>query len=233
MYSSPTPHKVERHGLIIPHAEAFVDPADGVEKYYVGRRNVHHLEASIIDQIAGSHFAKPDVLIAITRGGEFPFYTLSEVFPHALHGHLPIKRYKNAVEGHNAYVGNINWAPSTDGTVRPPETASTVLLGSVARVLVIEEIYDTGKSHGLFMAVVRKALPSICSNQVFQIKTAAFFRKASSVAKPDFCAIEVPNNPETGKSPWIVFHWEVNHLCAIALCKSQKLGYELPAIYFI
>lgn len=124
--------------------------------------------------------AVPDTVVALTRGGWVPARMLAD--------RLGLKRLLALRAQH--------WGV----TARPDGKAEITegLVHSVAgqRILVLDDITDTGESLALAVEHVRGAGPA-------RVQSAACLHIAHSKFRPDFFAEEIPR----GSWAWIVFPW--------------------------
>lgn len=135
------------------------------------------LRNTLSRQINESGF-KPDILIAISRGGLVPARILSDSL------NVPL-----------LYTIRISFYSSVGARKENPEVTQPLSVDiSGKKVLVIDDISDSGKSLVLAKEYLSKLNPA-------EIKTATIHLKHESIFKPDyFC-----KTTET----WIVYPWEI------------------------
>jgi xanthine phosphoribosyltransferase len=122
----------------------------------------------------------PDIIVGIARGG----VTLA----HALSAHLDIRNLQTLrVE---SYDGQ---------SQRQSVTISGECdFGHAGRVLIVDDIVDSGKTLNALLEQLRTRYPAI------EFKTASIFTKATACIQPDFSLHEADQ--------WINFFWEVDFL---------------------
>jgi hypoxanthine phosphoribosyltransferase len=125
----------------------------------------------------GAENFHPDVVVGVVRGGLIPARILVDLLEAPQFGILQIEHYMG--------IG----AASDMPTLKQP--ISVPVLGR--KVLVVDDIADTGKSLRLVIAHLKQ-------QGVKQTKTATLYYKPCSVLVPDFYARQTHN--------WVVFPWE-------------------------
>jgi hypoxanthine phosphoribosyltransferase len=121
---------------------------------------------------------KPDLIIAVARGGVIPSRILSDL-----------------LETPNLSFMQIEFYTNINQTLQEPtlkQTLNTDLTGK--KILLIDDISDTGKSLTLAMTHLKK-------QGAIEIKTATLYQKPQSILPPDFC--------EKQTIDWVVFPWDV------------------------
>ncbi len=135
--------------------------------------SLHH---NISKQIKESGF-KPEVLIAINRGGLVPARILSDSL------NIP-----------HLYVIGISFYSRVGVRKETPEVTQPLSVDiSGKKVLIVDDISDTGKSLILAKEYVSKLNPA-------EIKTATIHHKPKSIFKPDYF--------HKTTEAWIVYPWE-------------------------
>lgn len=126
------------------------------------------------------HPFAPDTLLAVARGG----LTLT----HALGMALNIRNLQSIR------------AESYDDTFQREEVtlSGKCDLSASKRVLVVDDIVDSGKTLAALMPLLRSAHPGI------DFKSVALFTKSSALVQPDFSLHEAHD--------WIDFFWERDYL---------------------
>ncbi len=121
---------------------------------------------------------EPDTIVAIARGG----LTLSHVMAQALDIRnlftLNSIRYNGEKKLETFNIFNI---PN---------------LHLAKRVLIVDDIVDTGETMYEIIKILKKEFPHI------HFKIATLYYKTSSIVKPDFCVREADD--------WIDFFWEID-----------------------
>ena len=124
--------------------------------------------------------AVPETVVALTRGGWVPARMLAD--------HLGLKRLLALRAQH--------WGVTArpDGRAELPEPLAQSVEGQ--RVLVVDDITDTGES-------LRLAVDHVRSAGARSVATATFLHIARSGFVPDFYAEEIPRDGWV----WVVFPW--------------------------
>jgi hypoxanthine phosphoribosyltransferase len=136
--------------------------------------------ADRLEELVRAADARPDTLVGLTRGGWVPSRLLSD--------RLGVKRLVSVRAQH--------W-----GVTATPDGAATLsegLSGPIAgeKVLVVDDITDTGESLRLAVEHVRAAGPA-------RVESATFLHIAHSKHVPTYYAEEIPRDAWV----WIVFPW--------------------------
>ena len=137
-------------------------------------------------QIYQSGF-KPDILIGIMRGGAPIIDVLSRVFKLKC-AYLAVESYSG--EGTEDQQGELVFSREMSSTVQN--------LGG--NLLLCDDLSDTGVTLNRSIEWLEN-YPSL-KDKIKNIKTAVLWKKAKSTFNPDFCAVELKNNP------WIVQPFE-------------------------
>jgi hypoxanthine phosphoribosyltransferase len=146
--------------------------------------DMRHLSEKVAADIIASGY-RPDVIVAIIRGGLVPAMNLSDLL--GVHSILTVR------------VRHWGVTATKDGRAVLDVPLNADL--SDKRVLLVDDLTDTGES---FKASV-KHLESL---KPVEIKTAALLHKTSSSVKPDFYAEEVT------EWRWIILPWNLTEdLC--------------------
>ncbi len=125
----------------------------------------------------------PEVIVGLTRGGWLPARLLCDL--------LAIKRlYAVKVE---------HWGVTAqpDGKARLVQGLTTDIAGG--KVLIVDDITDTGESLALAKQHVAEARPS-------ELRTATLLHITHSKVKPDFYEVEVPKE----EWAWFIFPWNLH-----------------------
>jgi hypoxanthine phosphoribosyltransferase len=137
---------------------------------------INRLGYGVADSIKESGF-KPDVIIALARGGVVPARIICDAL--ILSDYISIK------------VDHWGVTAAKDGKARLRRPVNWDLSGK--KVLVVDDITDTGESIALAVDVVKGMNPS-------GLRTATIFHIDHSKFKPDFFAKEIPWR-------WVIFPW--------------------------
>jgi hypothetical protein len=152
---------------------------------------VQKLSEKVSDKIKKSGF-KPDLIVAVSRGGFDPARIISD--------QLDIRRL--ACVQVSYYVG-VNMTSDEPKVIHPLNVDV-----SNFRVLVIDDVADSGESLKLIKKYVNSYNPIL-------VKTATLHYKPWSIYRPDYFAEEVED--------WIVYPWEYRETI---ISISKKLGEE-------
>jgi uncharacterized protein len=136
---------------------------------------------------------KPDIIIGISRGGWPPARVLSDLLDNPNLANVRAEFYVGVVE------------TKGEPTITQPVSAKI----KDKKVLVVDEVADTGKSLKLVKEYVIK-------QGVTQVKTATVYYKPWSIIKPDYYEKET--------SQWIVFPWETKETVRKILRKCREKG---------
>jgi len=147
---------------------------------------------ALLTELAKSIRAKyrPEVIIGIARGGIIPARIAADLLDVSTIGTIGVAFYENVGERMR----------------RPVITQPLNISVEDKRVLVVDDIADTGESLGLVAAKVK--------GRVKELKTATILRKPWANFIPDFSARET--------DAWVVFPWELRET-------AKKIGKRLLA----
>lgn len=120
----------------------------------------------------------PDVVVGVVRGGLIPARILVDLLEAPQFVTLQIEHYMG--------IGAARDIPTLKQPISAPVTGK--------KVLVVDDIADTGKS-------LRLAIAHLKQQGAKQTKTATLYYKPSSVLVPDFYERQTCN--------WVVFPWEI------------------------
>lgn len=139
---------------------------------------------------------KPDVIVGVSRGGWPPARVLSDLLDNPNLANVKAEFYLGVAE--------------TKG--EPTLTQPVSVDVANKRVLVVDEVADTGKS----LQLVKEHL---ISRGASEAKIATIYYKPWSIVKPDYYVKET--------SSWIVFPWEVKETIRkiVKKCKEQGKPY--------
>jgi uncharacterized protein len=138
---------------------------------------IHHMLLHQANRIRTCGF-QPDVIVGVSRGGWVPARVLSDLLENSNLASVKVECYTG--------IGEASEAPKL----------IQELVADVAgkRVLVVDEVADTGKSLKLVLQHIKRRSPH-------EVKAATLYCKPPSVLKPDFYEKET--------SSWVVFPWEL------------------------
>jgi hypoxanthine phosphoribosyltransferase len=139
---------------------------------------------------------KPDIIIGVSRGGWPPARVLSDLLDNPNLASVTVEFYVGVAE------------TKRKPTLTQPVSAKI----KDKKVLVVDEVTDTGKSLKLVKEYIIK-------QGVTQVKTTTIYYKPWSIIKPDYCEKET--------SRWIVFPWETKETVRKILQKSSKKGKDV------
>lgn len=140
---------------------------------------------------------KPDVIVGVSRGGWPPARVLSDLLDNPNLANVRAEFYLGVAE--------------TKGEPTLTQPVSVNVKGK--KVLVVDEVADTGKS----LKLVKEHLTERGASE---IKIATVYYKPWSIVKPDYYERET--------SLWIVFPWEVKETVKkiIKKCKEKEKSVE-------
>ena len=133
---------------------------------------------------------KPDVIVGISRGGWLPARVLSDLLETSNLANVKAECYMGI--GESSKLARLTQRISADVEGK--------------RVLVVDEIFDSGRSLQLVVAHVLK-------QGAQQVKTATLYCKPNSAFQPDFC--------EKQTASWVVFPWETKETVRL-IYESRK-----------
>lgn len=139
--------------------------------------DVQQLSYKLCDQIIKEKF-KPDVIVGIMRGGWVPARIILDMLDVELLAALEIKFYKG--------LGEVR--------ERPVLTQPLVVNIRDKKVLIVDDVIDTGKSISIAVETLKLYGPS-------QVKIAALVVKPWSILNPDYYALK--------SDAWVIFPWEI------------------------
>lgn len=136
---------------------------------------------------------KPDVIVGVSRGGWPPARVLSDFLENPNLANVKVEFYVGVAE--------------TKGTPTLTQPVSVKVAGK--KVLVVDEVADTGKSLQLIKEHLQK-------EGAAEVRIAAVYLKPWSIIKPDYYARET--------SRWIVFPWEIKETIRKIIKKCEEQG---------
>ncbi|MEM1526131.1 MAG: phosphoribosyltransferase [Ignisphaera sp.] len=150
-----------------------------VEVLYVSWRDVIDLCYKLAKGIAESSF-EPDVIVAVLRGGVVPALLLSDI--------LGVEEFYAIRVKHWGIAEEVYITPVVE------QLPQGKLQGS--RVLIVDEVADTGKT-------LIKAIEEVKKLGAVDVKTAVLHLKSSSSLVPDYYAAKLE------KWVWIFYPWSL------------------------
>lgn len=140
---------------------------------------------------------EPDVIVGVSRGGWPPARVLSDLLDNANLANVKAEFYLGVAE--------------TKGQPTLTQTVSVDVAGK--KVLVVDEVADTGKS----LELVKEHL---IENGALDVRIATIYYKPWSVVKPNYYAKETCN--------WIVFPWEIKETIrkVVKRCGEKSQSYK-------
>lgn len=153
---------------------------------------VYDMLLNLAGKIRKNQF-KPDVIVGVSRGGWPPARVLSDLLDNPNVANIRVEFYVGITE------------TKCEPTLTQP--LSTSVEGK--KVLVVDEVMDTGKS----LKLVKE---HIVGQGAAEVKTATVYSKSWSVTKPDFY--------EGESNCWIVFPWEMKETVRKIVKKCAEKG---------
>jgi uncharacterized protein len=140
---------------------------------------------------------QPDIIVGVSRGGWVPARVLSDLLENSNLASVKVEFYTG--------IGEASKVPKL--------TQELVVDVAGKRVLVVDEVADTGKS-------LRLAVDHIQQREAAEVQTATLYCKQQSIIKPDFY------EKETAR--WVVFPWELKETVQkiIQANKENPVGLE-------
>jgi hypoxanthine phosphoribosyltransferase len=153
---------------------------------------IYEMLLNLAEKIRKSGF-KPEIIVGVSRGGWPPARVLSDLLGNPNLANVRAEFYLGVAE--------------TKGEPILTQPVSTTV--SRRRVLIVDEVADTGKS----LKLVRKHL---IEQGAKEAKIAAVYYKPWSVIKPDYYEKET--------SSWIVFPWETKETVQKVIKRCREEG---------
>ncbi|MEM3774824.1 MAG: phosphoribosyltransferase [Candidatus Bathyarchaeia archaeon] len=153
---------------------------------------IYKMLVQIAEKIRKDNF-KPDVIVGVSRGGWPPARVLSDLLENPNLANVKVEFYVGVAE--------------TKGEPTLTQPVSVDVAGK--RVLVVDEVADTGKS----LKLIREHLQN---EGAVEVRIAAVYLKPWSIIKPDYYARET--------SRWIVFPWEIKETIRKIVKKCEEQG---------
>ncbi|MEM2419380.1 MAG: phosphoribosyltransferase [Candidatus Bathyarchaeia archaeon] len=158
---------------------------------------IYNMLLQIADKIHRDNF-KPDIIVGVSRGGWPPARVLSDLLENPNLANVKAEFYVGVAE--------------TKG--EPTLTQPVSVRVSGKKVLVVDEVADTGKS----LQLIKEHLEAEGASEV---RIATLYLKPWSIVKPDYYAKET--------SHWIVFPWEVKETIRKIVQKCREKGKSVEA----
>jgi hypoxanthine phosphoribosyltransferase len=153
---------------------------------------IYDMLLDLADRIRKDGF-KPDVIVGISRGGWPPARILSDLLSNPNLANVRAEFY-------------LGFAETRD---EPSLTQPLSISVADKRILVVDEVADTGKSLRLVKKHIRE-------QGVEDVKVVTVYFKPWSIVKPDYYAKET--------SDWIVFPWEIKETIYKILRNCRRSG---------
>ena len=161
---------------------------------------IYSMLLHLADKIRDSKF-KPDIIVGVSRGGWPPARVLSDILSNPNLANVRAEFYSGIAKTKN----------------QPILTQPVSMTVADKKVLIVDEVADTGKSLKLVKLHILKQNPH-------EVKIATIYYKPWCIIKPDYF------EKETKK--WIVFPWEIKETIQKILktCTGQGLKIEKKLI---
>jgi hypoxanthine phosphoribosyltransferase len=156
---------------------------------------IYKMLLKLADKIRKNGF-KPDIIVGVSRGGWPPARVLSDLMDNPNLANVRAEFYLGVAE--------------TKGEPTLTQPVSVDVAGK--RVLVVDEIADTGKS----LKLVKE---HIIRQGAEEIKIATVYYKPWSIIKPDYYEKETTR--------WVVFPWEIKETVHKIVKKCKEKGKSL------
>ena len=157
------------------------------EKLIVSWEEYHQTVEKLAIQIEESNY-KPSILIGIMRGAAPMIDVLSRIF-----------KLKCAYLAVESYSGK--GIEDEQGDIVFSREMSSISPNMGGRILLCDDLSDTGITFNKSIDWLKKYKP--IRNNIEDIKTATLWKKKKSTFTPNYCAVNLPDNP------WIVQPFEI------------------------
>lgn len=162
-------------------------------KFEVPKWNqIYEMLLNLAEKIRKNNF-KPDIIVGVSRGGWPPARVMSDLLGNPNLANVRAEFYLGVAE--------------TKGEPTLTQPVSMKIAGK--KVLVVDEVADTGKS----LKLVKE---HIIEKGATEVKIATVYYKPWSIVKPDYYERETSN--------WIVFPWEIKETVRKIVKKCEKTG---------
>jgi len=166
-------------------------------KFEVPKWNqIYEMLLNLAEKIRKNNF-KPDIIVGVSRGGWPPARVMSDLLDNPNLANVRAEFYLGVAE--------------TKGEPTLTQPVSTSVAGK--KVLVVDEVADTGKS----LKLVKE---HIIEQDATEVKIATVYFKPWSIVKPDYYEKET--------SQWIVFPWEIKETVRkiVKRCRKKRKSIE-------
>ncbi|MEM2202314.1 MAG: phosphoribosyltransferase [Candidatus Bathyarchaeia archaeon] len=153
---------------------------------------IYKMLMKIAEKIRKDNFS-PDVIVGVSRGGWPPARVLSDLLENPNLAGVKVEFYVGVAEAKG------------EPTLTQPVSVNV----AGKRVLVVDEVADTGKSLKLIKEHLHK-------KGAVEVRIAAVYLKPWSIIKPDYYARET--------NRWIVFPWEIKETIRKIVQKCEEQG---------
>lgn len=153
---------------------------------------IYEMLLNLAEKIRKNNF-KPDIIVGVSRGGWPPARVMSDLLDNPNLANVRAEFYLGVAE--------------TKGEPTLTQPVSMTIAGK--KVLVVDEVADTGKS----LKLVKE---HIIEKGATEVKIATVYYKPWSIVKPDYYERETSN--------WIVFPWEIKETVRKIVKKCEKTG---------
>jgi hypoxanthine phosphoribosyltransferase len=154
--------------------------------------HIYEMLLNLVEKIRKNGF-KPDIIVGVSRGGWPPARVVSDLMGNPNLANVRAEFYLGVAE--------------TKGEPVLTQPVSMNVAGK--KVLVVDEVADTGKS----LKLVKE---HIIERGAKEVKIATVYYKPWSIVKPDYY--------EKKSSRWIVFPWETKETVQKIVKKCEKTG---------
>jgi hypoxanthine phosphoribosyltransferase len=160
---------------------------------------IYNMLLNLAEKIKKDRF-KPDLIVGVSRGGWPPARVLSDLMDNPNLANVRAEFYLGVAE--------------TKGEPVLTQPVSTSVI--VKKVLIVDEVADTGKS----LKLVKE---HIIEEGAEKVKVVTVYYKPWSIFKPDYY--------EKENSSWIVFPWEIKETIQkiVKKCKENGKSIEIEA----
>jgi hypoxanthine phosphoribosyltransferase len=153
---------------------------------------IYEMLLNLAEKIRKNNF-KPDIIVGVSRGGWPPARVMSDLLNNPNLANVRTEFYLRVAE--------------TKGEPTLTQPVSMKVAGK--KVLVVDEVADTGKS----LKLVKE---HIIEKGATEVKIATVYYKPWSIVKPDYCEKET--------SKWIVFPWEIKETVRKIVERCREKG---------
>ena len=157
---------------------------------------IYEMLLNLAEKIRKNNF-KPDIIVGVSRGGWPPARVMSDLLDNPNLANVRAEFYLGVAE--------------TKGEPTLTQPVSMTIAGK--KVLVVDEVADTGKS----LKLVKE---HIIEKGATEVKIATVYYKPWSIVKPDYYEKET--------NQWIVFPWEIKETVRkiVKRCKEKRKSIE-------